>query len=89
MRECVKCGTAGLAIDDYIVRRMSFACRIPKATETLIIFNTYCLSTATVAMQTCVNVMFFIYIACLVLHAEAISNVLVQSADAIFWMSVR
>ena len=34
MRECVKCGTAGLAIDDYIVRRMSFACRIPKATDT-------------------------------------------------------
>jgi hypothetical protein len=52
-------------------------------------FNTYCLSTATVAMQTCLSVIFYIYIACLVLHAEAVSNVLVQSAAAIFWMSVR
>lgn len=66
---------------------MHFECQIPKATDTL--FNTYCLSTATVAMQTCLNVIFFIYIACLVLHAEAISNVLVQSATPIFWMSVR
>jgi hypothetical protein len=29
------------------------------------------------------------YIACLVLYAEAVSNVLVHSAAAIFWMSER
>jgi len=40
-------------------------------------------------MQMCLSVIFFIGIACLVLNAETISNVLVQSAAAIFWMSVR
>jgi len=68
---------------------MGFARWIRKATDTLIIFDTYCSSTATLTMQTCLNVMCFIYIACLVLYAEAISDVLVQSAAAIFWMIVR
>jgi hypothetical protein len=75
--------------DEDIEQCMCFACQIPKVTDTLIIFNTYCLSVVTVAMQTCLSVLFFIYIAFLLLLAEAILDVLVQSAASIFWISVR
>ena len=34
------------AADDYVIRRMRFACCITKATDTLRICNTYCFSAA-------------------------------------------
>jgi hypothetical protein len=46
------------ATDDNIIRRMRFACWITKATDTFIIFNTYCFSIATVVTRTRVNVRF-------------------------------
>ena len=41
---------------DNIIRRMRFVRWIIKATNTLIIYNTYCLFRATVFMQTCLNI---------------------------------
>jgi hypothetical protein len=43
-----KYGTARQATGDNITWRMRFACWITKATHTYRIFNTYCISTATV-----------------------------------------
>ena len=40
---------------------MSFECWIPKATDTHTVFNTYCLPMATVAMPSCLNVMFYVH----------------------------
>jgi hypothetical protein len=34
MRECGKVHTVGQTVQDYIIRRMCFACWIPKATNT-------------------------------------------------------
>jgi len=47
------------------IRRMSTACWIPKAKQTLIICNTYCFSTAAMVTLTRLNVT-FTYVGCLV-----------------------
>jgi len=49
--------------------RMIFACWITKAKihrHTLIIFNTYCLSMATVDTRTCFHILRYTYIVCVV-----------------------
>jgi hypothetical protein len=48
MRYVEKYGTASQATDDNIIRRMRFAYWITKATDTVKICNTYCVSTTTV-----------------------------------------
>jgi hypothetical protein len=49
-----KYGVTRQATDDNIIRRMRFACWITKATDkhTLILYNTYCLSTSTMVTLT-------------------------------------
>jgi hypothetical protein len=47
-----KSGRAGQATDSNIIRRMSFACWITKATNTFRICNTYCFSLTTVVTGT-------------------------------------
>jgi hypothetical protein len=56
-----KLGTARQATDDKIIRRMRFACRITKATDTLLIFNTYCFSTATMVTRKRLNFTFYVH----------------------------
>jgi hypothetical protein len=54
-----KYGTARQATDENIIRRMLFVCRINKARiQILIMFNTYCFSTATIVTRKPVNVTF-------------------------------
>jgi hypothetical protein len=62
-----KYGRAGQATDDNIIWRMRFACWVNKATDTQLIFNTYCLSTVTVVTRTHLNDSFFTYMGCLVI----------------------
>ena len=51
-------GTPRQATDDNIIRRMRFACYITKATDTVIIYNIYCFSMATMVRRTRLNVTF-------------------------------
>jgi hypothetical protein len=57
----VKYCRAGQTTEDNIVRRMCFAYWIPKATKTLIIYNAYFSSLATMVSQTCFVLRLYIH----------------------------
>jgi hypothetical protein len=52
--------TAKQATDDNIIRRTRFACWIPKTTDTLRIFNTYCFCRGTIVSRNGHNVIFIL-----------------------------
>ena len=63
-----KYGRARQSADDITIGRMRIACWITKATDThLLIFNTYCFSTARVVRRTRPNVTFVL--SCLMLYS--------------------
>jgi hypothetical protein len=64
-------------------RRLRIACWIPKATDTLKIFNTYCFSTATMVRQARFNVTSIRTLLAL------LSSVLLQGTFSSFWDVVR
>jgi len=56
-----KYGTAGQVTHDHAILYMTFACWIPKATQTLRICNTYCFSTSTMVTRTRLCVMLYVH----------------------------
>jgi hypothetical protein len=56
-----KYGTARQATDDNIIRCVRFACWIIKATDTVIMYNTYCFSTETMVTRTRLNVTLYVH----------------------------
>jgi hypothetical protein len=61
-----------LATDENIIRRMRFACWIIMATDTLIICNTYCFSTAIMVTRTRLKVT--LYVHCVLLRKTSVST---------------
>ena len=55
-----KYGRAGQATDGSVVGCMRFACWMTRATDTLRICNSYCLSVATVVTWMCLSVMSYV-----------------------------
>jgi hypothetical protein len=66
---------------------MRIACWITKATDTLIICNTYCLSTATVVTRTRLNVT--LYVRCLPFIFVVVNGTLMDGEEGGFGLTLQ
>jgi len=76
VRYLEKCCWAGKATDNNIIWRMRIACKLPKATNTLIIYTTYCFSTATMIERMCPNVTLYLHrLSCLTMQMHVYDKI--------------